>query len=325
MFVIVRAVHFGALVALLGGLVFTVSIAGTGRSSGDAIGGRRSRAAIDSSALWLALAMGSGLAWLGLEAATMSGQPLGEALGRKTLDTVLTGTDFGQVWLARGALSLLLAGLLVLASRRSPTARRGMLVLGAIAAAALLSSLALVGHANAEHGAARAIHLVADAIHLLAAGAWLGALIPLAAWLGAPIAAGNGRTLDGVAGAVHRFSSLGLLSVSTLLVTGLVNASFTVVTIPALLATRYGALLLVKLAMFVAMLALAAINRLRLTPSLADAAVEASARAAIVARLRRNVIAEVAFGVVILVVVGALGRTMPAAQASAMAPTMPMR
>ncbi|HEY2558181.1 MAG TPA: copper homeostasis membrane protein CopD [Caldimonas sp.] len=324
-FVIVRAVHLGALVALTGGLVFAISIAGADRSPGDTIVGRdRSATWKRSSALWLALAMASGLAWLGLEAASMSGQPLAQALGRQTLGTVIAETDFGNVWLVRGALSLGLAALLAVASRSSPTAARSVLLLCTIVAAALLSSLALVGHANAEHGTQRGIHLVADAVHLLAAGAWLGALVPLAALLRRQSTAGAGAPLDDVADAVRRFSSLGLLAVGTLLLTGVVNASFTVATIPALLTTRYGHLLLCKLALFGGMLALAANNRTRLTPSLADAALAPSTRAVVVARLGRNAMAEIALGLAVLAVVGVLGATMPASHASAMAPAMRM-
>ncbi|HEY2190450.1 MAG TPA: copper homeostasis membrane protein CopD [Caldimonas sp.] len=320
-FVIVRAVHIGALVVLTGGLVFAISIAG---AAGDGSEGGWNRTSRRFSALWLLLAIGSGLAWLGLEAETMSGQPLAQALGRETLGTVLAESDFGQVWLTRGALSLGLAALLAVAARPSPTARRGVLVLCTIVAAALLASLALVGHANAEHGTQRAIHLAADAVHLLAAGAWLGTLVPLAMLLGRRSTATDGPTLDAVADAVHRFSSLGLLAVSALLVTGIVNASFTVATIPALLNTDYGRLLLFKLAWVGGMLALAATNRTRLTPSLADTNLAPSARAAAVARLRRSAVAEIAFGLAIVVVVGVLGRTMPASHSSAMAPTMRM-
>src|SRR5438105_4666933 len=42
--------------------------------------------------------------WLGLEAISMSGLPLGEALGAGTLAVVATQTIFGRVWLLRLAL-----------------------------------------------------------------------------------------------------------------------------------------------------------------------------------------------------------------------------
>ncbi|HEX4233799.1 MAG TPA: copper homeostasis membrane protein CopD [Caldimonas sp.] len=326
LFVIVRAVHIGALVALTGVLVFAIAIAGASPSSHDTVDGGSNRTWQRLSTLWLLLAIASGLAWLGLEAAAMSGQPLQRALGRQTLGTVIAETDFGQVWLARTVLSVVLAAFLAVASRRpAPTARRAVLALCTIVAAALLASVALVGHANAEHGGQRGIHLAADAVHLLAAGAWLGTLVPLVALLGRSGAASDGQELDAVADAVHRFSLLGVLAVSALVVTGIINASFTVATISALLTTDYGHLLLLKLALVGGMLALAANNRTRLTPSLADTALAFSARAAVLARLRRSAMVEVAFGLAILAVVGVLGRTMPASHASAMAPTMQMR
>ena len=65
--------------------------------------------------------------------------------------------------------------------------------------------------------------------------------------------------------ATRRFSTLGLLSVGTLLATGLVNTWMLAGSLAALLETDYGRLLLPKIALFVAMVAIASINRLRLT------------------------------------------------------------
>src|SRR5690348_14445340 len=130
-----------------------------------------------------------------MESAEMSGLPLARALDRDTLGTVLTQTLFGRVWLVRFALAAALGAVLLLA-------RRGIALeaAGALLAGALLASLAWAGHAAAEQGNDRIVHLSADAAHLLAAGAWLGALLPLARGLaGSP-------AIDPAARVARRFS-----------------------------------------------------------------------------------------------------------------------
>jgi putative copper resistance protein D len=104
--------------------------------------------------------------------------------------------------------------------------------------------------------------------------------------------------------ATRRFSALGLLSVGTLLATGLVNTWMMADSLASLLATDYGRLLLLKIALFVAMVAIAAVNRVRLTPRLpkTDA----------IHRLDRNTRVELALGLAIIAAVGVLGVLSPA-------------
>src|SRR5262249_18621739 len=138
----------------------------------------------------------------------------------------------------------------------------------------------------------------------LAAGAWLGGLAGLAFLLAK-------RPPPSVAAqAARRFSTLGVTSVSALAVTGLVNAWYLVGDIPALIGTSYGRLLLLKLVLFAAMLALAAANRLVLTSRVAQGSVAATSS------LRRNALLEIAAGIGIVVIVGVLGITVPAAHDS---------
>ena len=228
----------------------------------------------------------------------MSGLPPAQALNRETLGTVLADTLFGRVWIVRFALASGL-GAALLASRR----RAGLDAACALLAAGLLASLAWAGHAAAERGSDRAVHLAADATHLLAAGGWVGALLPLArALAGSP-------AIEIARRATRRFSAMGIACVSALVLTGTASAWYTVGSIPALFGTGYGRLLLAKLALVAAMIALAAANRLRWTPRLG-----ASAGEAVLAlrRLRRNAIAEASLGLGVLGVVGALGVTVPA-------------
>jgi putative copper resistance protein D len=232
-------------------------------------------------------------AWLALEAAMMSGESIGAALFDGTLGTVLRETRFGTLWKVR--MLLLLGIALALWGRRRVT--RGA---AAIAAGAVLILTAATGHAGAENGPAGDIHLAADMVHLLAAGTWLGGLVPFARAMAKPISFAQADA------EARRFSRLGLVCVGAILVTGSVNAWFLVGTVPALTGTIYGRLLLIKIALFLAMVAIAAINRYRLTPPIRDAG------AATLPALRRNSAIEAGLGLAILLIVAVLGTLPPA-------------
>src|SRR5262249_9161373 len=244
-----------------------------------------------------ALVLLSGLAWLAVEAVRMSGLPPASALNRATLGTVLAETLFGRVWMVRFVLAAALGAMLFRGRRAVLDTTRALL------AAALLASLAFAGPAAAERGSDRVVHLAADIAHLLAAGAWLGALLPLAHLLS------RAHALELAERATGRFSIMGIACVSVLVLTGTISAWYTVGSVPGLFGTDYGQVLLAKLALFAAMLALAAANRVRWTPRLRAAGGEAGLA---LRRLRRNAIGEASLGVAVLGVVGILGVTVPA-------------
>ena len=246
----------------------------------------------------------------------MSGTPLAVAFNRQTLDVVVRETLFGRVWLVRLGLSLLVSAALWLAWREPRRLGSMLKIGGTLLAGAYAATLAWTGHATGDTGADHSIHLTSDAVHLLAAGAWVGALPALISLLkraGGGVARPEGFAL--AVSATRRFSTVGMVCVSALVVTGLVNAWYLVGSVPALLGTDYGWLLLCKLLLFALMVTLAAINRLRLTPQLATAtptSIGTPSRNAL-ARLRRNTLLEMAAGVAIVGIVAALGLTTPAA------------
>lgn len=149
------------------------------------------------------------------------------------------------------------------------------------------------------------MHVGMDALHLLAAGAWLGGLLALSATLRKPRANYGPTTLA-------RFSGMGLLAVATLVATGLVNSWFLVGTMDGLLTTRYGHLLIAKLAAFLGMGALAAANRFWLAPAL-EAMPQRDGHNARLNQLERHVLGELGLGAAVLMVVGVLGALQPAA------------
>jgi copper transport protein len=68
---------------------------------------------------------------------------------------------------------------------------------------------------------------------------------------------------------VNRFSRIAVPVVAVLALTGFALAIIQLEKLSALVETRYGLILLIKLALVIVLLALAALNRLRLTPALA--------------------------------------------------------
>jgi len=314
----IRAIHFAATIMAAGVVFFAVCIAAPAlRHNGiaRAAAAFRSRLAVIG---WcsLSLCVLSGAAWLVLTAAAMSGAPPGRVFSEGVLWTVLLRTDFGNDWLARLVLAGLLGGALVPLLSRKPAAPRWIAAAAVVLAAALVGSLAWAGHAVGSNGIEGVVHPAADVLHLIAAAAWLGTL-PLLALFLALLLAQPQHDDDAVAAArvaTLRFSALGIVSVGALLATGIVNTWYLAGSVPALVGTPYGRLLLAKVALFAGMVAIAAVNRFRLTPQLVpNASSGASSRARdAVRRLRRNALAETLIGAGIVIIVAALGTEPPA-------------
>ena len=287
--ILARAVHFAATTLAAGTVSFMVLVAAPAFGRGRGIVALRRRADIMTWAA-LAIAIASGAVWLALLAADIYGAPLVEVCLQGGPWTVLSGTRFGAVWSARLAAALLLAVLLLWPALRW---------LQLAAAAALIAPLALIGHAGATPDAAGQLHLASDAVHLVAAGVWLGGLPALALLLS------SARAPRGLAArAAARFSALGVACVAALLASGIVNSWMLLSTPRDLIATDYGQLLFLKIGLFAAMLAIAAVNRFHLTPHLAGAPARRE--------LMRNSVAETALGAGVLLLVGALGAMEPA-------------
>jgi putative copper resistance protein D len=175
----------------------------------------------------------------------------------------------------------------------------------------LLASLAGTGHAQIEEGWTKIVHIVSDAAHLLAAGAWLGGLVPLGFIL-LDYSRGDREPIVDVDRVLMRFSSMGYVAVATLIVSGLVNSWFLVGSASSLLRTPYGQILLGKLALFAAMLALAAANRFWLVPRLIKTREDSGEPAGWLGRLRYHVVGEQFLGLMVLLAVSVLGTMRPA-------------
>ena len=294
-----RWVHYASTISLAGVFAFLCFVVGPKVSP------RLHRRLWSLAWASLALAALSGVAWLLLLSVQMSGQPILATLTQGVAGTVLTRTRFGEIWVFRFALAVLLAALLLMPRGwRGRPWRWGGLALSA----GILAALAWAGHGGATPGRPGDLHLAADMLHLLAAGAWVGSLIPLALLLAETRQSGDPGPPATARHAVARFSMLAAISVAILLAAGLVNTWFLAGTVPALIGTEYGRLLLAKVAILIMMVAFGSVNLLRMTPRLAPGT---GGRRPLIqsalGHLHRNALVEAGLGLCVLAIVAVLG------------------
>ena len=256
--------------------------------------------------IWAALVVAlASLAGFIAQTAIMAGS-LSEAVKPASLSFMVTGTALGMAMVIRAAIAFL--GLVAVIAVRPGRALWSLTVaLGLVVTA----SFAWTGHGAATDGPGGLLHLVADIVHAIAAALWPGALAVLTIMLRRRSAP------DDVAihRALHGFAGLGTIAVTLLVWSGLVNSWFLIgpARVGVLGGSLYGQLLIAKLVLFVAMLALAAGNRFRLTPTLGAALTGGEDPRQALHKLRRSVIAETLAGAVVLAIVAVMGTLAPPA------------
>jgi putative copper export protein len=174
------------------------------------------------------------------------------------VDPALLGMAFGSTQALVLACKLLGLALLIGGTMRST---RGGSALALIGAALVLGAFALLGHTATSP--ARPLLAALLLAHLAIAAFWFGAMPTLLR-----IARDEPLALAGEI--VARFSRTAVWLVPLLAMAGLVMAAVLLGSLRALL-TPYGSLLLCKLGLFAALMALAALNRWRFGPALAAA------------------------------------------------------
>jgi putative copper export protein/mono/diheme cytochrome c family protein len=287
----VRGVHVAASLSAFGVLLLWSAVLPPGRS-GPALGpiDVRLRRLFRLS---LACAFAAAVVWILLEAMVMAdAASLGETLS--ALWPVLRETRFGNVLILRLALLALAALLLGRGARRERRAG------GALVAGLSLVPHAWLAHAGATAGTDGVILLGAETLHVLAAGAWVGSLAPLFIALGA---LAPGPALQ----ACRRYSWLGLVCVVILAATALAQGWILIGGLPGLVGTSYGRVALLKLALFLSMLGLAAANRFRHAPALGGGDGAVARR-----RLRSSVAIEAATGLLVVLAAAFLADLTPA-------------
>jgi putative copper resistance protein D len=245
----------------------------------------------------------SAIGWLECETVLMSGDATGYR-DSSTIITVLNGTEFGEIWRWRLVLLLVMPIILGwrLLSHRAPLGWP-ILVSGMI----LVASLAGVGHGAMGIGFGAWVHLGNQAIHLLAAAVWVGGLLSL--FHAIRFARNSAHGIEIQRHVLNRFSLVGFTAVLLIVTSGTLNSWFLVGSLDALLHTTYGQVLIVKVLLFLCMIALALFNRLFLMPQLRGTDyTEGSLRI-----LLRSVAAEQIFAILVVASVSLLGTLPPAA------------
>lgn len=242
-------------------------------------------------ALLVALLVVTGGLWFMLETANI-GDGLADALNPSTLASVATDTMFGQVWVVR----LVLIVLLVPALWLRGTAGRALFL---VAVATVLGSLGFAGHAAMQDGLEGILHRLNHMLHLLASGFWVGSLLPL---LACCVALRGDRAA--ALTTLHRFSGLGHLAVALTLITGVINTVLVLGSWPVDFGSPYQTLLAIKIVLVAAMIGVALYNRYVSTVRLAGER-EAGEREGSARALVAGTVGEIALGVIVIALVSA--------------------
>ncbi len=330
-FGVVRALDYLTLALLIGGLAF-LFFAWT--PALEAVAGDDERWAHASRAfasrlgrlLALAVLVGLVVSVLGvlLQGASAAGVSLWSSLKSAIVDNTLE-SRFGEVWGLRAIDWALLGGLLLATraigrgavpvlgrraqrdaalatSRRPPRAILALLTLGSLY---LGITPALAGHASIESPVG--VFFPSDALHVLSGSVWVGGIACLL--LAVP---GATRRLDGpersrlLLATLARFSPLALAAVVVIAVTGVIQAYIDVRSFEGLLHTTYGALIIAKVVLLSALIALGWVNRGRVIPALERVVGDGRSPGGIGALARRTMRGELALMLCVFGVTAAL-------------------
>ncbi len=301
--VIARWIHFASVFVLFGSSFFWLYEGAERSSAGPGGLPRAVRATTILLCIAAPIAAISGVAWLACILINMA-RDFHSVVDREDLRLFFFETPFGTVSIVR--LALLTSGVAIaflpLRGRRRFAA---LVPVGAL----LLITQAWFGHSAEGVGLYRASMITVYGIHALAAGAWVGALPALLFALVeqrrfSPHEARD-RTLD----VCSRFSVMAMIAVTLVVASGIANAGFRVDgSFGKLFGSAYGDVLLKKLAVVAAMLAVAYFNRYVATPRLRAASSKGVRQ---ITWLRYSVALDVVLGALVLGASAILGITMP--------------
>jgi copper transport protein len=217
---------------------------------------------------------------------------------------VLFSTRFGALWLARVALAL--CALWLVQRKPSTWNSWSLFILGLL----ILLTISMGSHAAAEPKPL--IPIIVDWIHLIAASVWVGGLIHFVSALWTMRGISSQARTELTAVLIPRFSVTALISVGVIVITGSYASILHIGSFSDLVTTAYGRTLLVKLAFFLPMVVLGAVNLLHSSPQMKNAAREENLRSP-VPRFRRLLRSEVILAVLVLLSVALLTTLPPAA------------
>lgn len=223
----------------------------------------------------------------------MLGEGWSDALDIGMLHSVLFDTNIGLAWLIQVVAACLLMAVMLLA--------RQWIAGTAIMSAVLLASLVITGHAAMHDGVTGLLHQANSVLHLLAAGAWVGALIPVV-WLLPRLRDKDAAIV--ATPALIRFSTAGHLAVLLVVATGIINTGFILGKLPLDWTYDYQRLLTFKIALVIVMIVLAIINRYVFVPRLRQ-------RQGMAQALVTGTIAEIVLSLAVIMLVAMFGMMQP--------------
>lgn len=302
--VIARWIHFASVFVLFGSSFFWL-YAGRERSSAGPAGLPRALRATNILVRIAApVAAISGVAWLACILINMT-QDYGSVVDPEDLRLFFFETPFGGVSILRLAL-LAIAVVLAFLPWRNRWPFAALVPFSAV----LLITQAWFGHSAEGGGLYRATMIMVYAIHVLGSAAWAGGLPALLFALieqcgSGPSEEARHHTLD----ICSRYSLMAMAAVTLVGLSGVANAGFRVAgSFGKLFGSDYGDILLKKVAIVAAMLALAYLNRFILTPKLRAAPLKGMTQ---INWLRYSVTFDIVLGALVLGASAILGITMP--------------
>lgn len=201
---------------------------------------------------WVLLGV-SGILMLLMQVSITIGAPILETLNGDFIPRIISGTRYGELWLLRTALWVGLGVTLLFNTRE-----KWFLWVALLLSVSIVMTTSLFSHASAaptDSGAA----ILADWLHLSATTLWVGGLIQFFFMIGlvrsyiqpaAPI----------LSALIENFSNFARVGIIGLVLSGFYATWLQVNSPEALFTTLYGNLLLLKLAIFVPVMLIAAVN-----------------------------------------------------------------
>lgn len=261
------------------------------------------------------------------QVASIAQTDLAGALARADLGSLLLSTTrYGFAWTMKILAGVALTALFLFVRARAKGGA-GLWEIGIAAGSLFLLAEALSSHAAAVQGESVAglpLPVISDWVHLVTASTWIGGLL----FFLVVLFPGYRRTAIAqaeraafLAAAVPRFSKLALASVLALGVSGTYNLAIQSTDLGAIGASLYGQVVGFKVVLFLALIAIGAINLAYLGPRLGLASAPGAEE--VVSRFRRNVRLEVGLVMLVLLCAGGLTLLPPPSDASPQAAARP--
>ena len=291
-FIIVRAISFTALLAIIGATAFRSFVLGRLTGLEATTHAAIERSVAKRAAVFAAVYILAAFVRLYLQNRMMSGDAATDAAHLRAMSM---GTDWGGAW----RMQLLAASAAFLSLVIAQRSRLGWRALSPFVVALAYATTA----GSHAHVAPQQPALVStfDFLHILAASAWLGSLFWMALTALPIIQASQGNRAERAASLVHAFSPVALASATIVGITGFISAKYKFNAWAPLWTTSYGQVLLAKLALLALVAALGYHNWRRVQPALGTD--EATAR------LERSATMELAVGALVLIVTAVLVAT----------------